>query len=162
MTLVSVWWLDFCNFTEITFHQIDIYNKSYQLKSTPNSQEIGRYLLVLGRTWFGSEVRSVFWGSVGSRFGFWGPTRGSVGSRFGFDRKNSKNHQFFLILFSKVRGSVRFLGGSVGSRFDFKEQIRGSVGSRFDFWRFGRFEVRYFKVRPNTSYNISYMTKILK
>ena len=62
------------------------------------------------------------------------------------------NVQFFLILFSKVRGSVRFLGGSVGSRFDFKEQIRGSVGSRFDFWRFGRFEVRYFKVRPNTSH----------
>ena len=102
--------------------------------------------LVLGRTWFGSEVHSVFWGSVGSRFGFWDPNRGSVGSRFGFDRKTSKNHQFFLILFSKVRGSVRFLGGSVGSRFDFKEQIRGSVGSRFDFWRFGRFEVRYFKV----------------
>ena len=114
---------------------------------------IRTFELVLGRTWFGSEVRSVFWGSVGSRFGFWGPTRGSVGSRFGFDRKNSKNHQFFLILFSKVRGSVRFLGGSVGSRFDFKEQIRGSVGSRFDFWRFGRFEVRYFKVRPNTNFN---------
>ena len=71
--------------------------------------------------------------------------------------KPQKNHLFFLILFSKVRGSVRFLGGSVGSRFDFKEQIRGSVGSRFDFWRFGRFEVRYFKVRPNTSTHISEM-----
>ena len=106
---------------------------------------------MLGRTWFGLEVRSVFWGSVGSRFGFWGPTRGSVGSRFGFDRKNSKNHQFFLILFSKVRGSVRFLGGSVGSRFGFQEQIGGSEGSRFDFWRFRRFKVRYFKVRPNTN-----------
>ena len=108
------------------------------------------YVLVLGRTWFGSEVRSVFWGSVGSRFGFWGPTRGSVGSRFGFDRKNSKNHQFFLILFSKVRGSVWFLGGLVGSRFGFQEQIGGSIGSRVDFWRFKMF-VRYFKVWPNTS-----------
>ena len=64
--------------------------------------------------------------------------------------KPSKNHPFFAILFSKVRGSVRFLGGSVGSRFGFQEQIGGSVGSRFDFWRFGRFEVWYFKVRPNT------------
>ena len=90
--------------------------------------------LVLGQTWFGLRFSSVF---GGSRFGFWGLTRGSVGSRFGFDRKTSKNNQFFLILFSKVRGSVRFLGGS--------------VGSRFDFWRFGRFEVRYFKVRPNTN-----------
>ena len=65
--------------------------------------------------------------------------------------KPSKNHPFFSILFSKVRGSVQFLGGSVGSRFGFQEQIGGSVGSRFDFWRFGRFEVRYFKVQPNTN-----------
>ena len=65
--------------------------------------------------------------------------------------KPQKNHLFFLFLFSKVRGSVRFLEGSVGSRFGFQEQIGGLVGSRFDFWRFGRFEVRYFKVRPNTS-----------
>ena len=42
-------------------------------------------LLVLGRTWFGSEVRSVFWGSVGSRFGFWDQNRGSGGSRFGYE-----------------------------------------------------------------------------
>ena len=41
--------------------------------------------LVLGRTWFGSEVRSVFWGSVGSRFGFWDQNRGSGGSRFGYE-----------------------------------------------------------------------------
>ena len=27
-------------------------------------------------------------------------------------------------------------------------------GSRFGFWRFGRFEVRYFQVRPNTSFNV--------
>ena len=94
------------------------------------------------------------------RFGFWGPTRGSVGSRFGFDRKTSKNHQFFLILFSKVRGSVRFLGGSVGSRFGFQEQIGGSVGSRLDFWRLGRFEVRYFKVQPNT--NCSHTSDVRK
>ena len=68
--------------------------------------------------------------------------------------KSQKNYLFFLILFSKVRGSVRFLGGSVGSRFGFQEQIGGLVGLRFDFWRFGkfgRFEVRYFKVRPNTT-----------
>ena len=65
--------------------------------------------------------------------------------------KPQKNHLFFLFLFSKVRGSVRFLGGSVGSRFGFQEQIGGSVSSRFDFWSFGRFEVRYYKVRPNTN-----------
>ena len=98
------------------------------------------FKLVLGKTWFGSEVRLVFWGSVGSRFGFWGQKRGSVGSRFGFDRKTSKNHQFFLILFSKVWGSVWFLGGLVGSRFGFQEQIGGSVGSRVDFWRFKMFD----------------------
>jgi len=67
--------------------------------------------------------------------------------------KPSKNHPFFAILFSKVRGSVRFLGGSVGSRFGSQEQTGGSVGSRFGFWRFGRFEVRYFQVRPNTNLN---------
>ena len=65
--------------------------------------------------------------------------------------KPSKNHPFFAILFSKVRGSVRFLGGSVGSRFGFQEETGGSVGSRFGFGRFGRFEVRYFQVRPNTN-----------
>ena len=65
--------------------------------------------------------------------------------------KPQKNHLFFLILFSKVRGSVRFLGGSVGSRFGFQKQIGGLVGSRFNFLRFGRFEVPYFKVRPNTN-----------
>ena len=65
--------------------------------------------------------------------------------------KPQKNHPFFAILLSKVRGSVRFLGGSVGSRFGSQEQTGGSVGSRFGFWRFGRFEVRYFQVRPNTS-----------
>ena len=65
--------------------------------------------------------------------------------------KPSKNHPFFAILFSKVRGSVRFLGGSVGSRFSFQKQIGGSVGLRFNFWRFRRFEVRYFQVRPNTT-----------
>ena len=52
---------------------------------------------------------------------------------------------FFLILYSKVQGSVRFLGGSVGLRFDFQEQIGGSVqgsifggseGSRFGILRF--------------------------
>ena len=47
--------------------------------------------------------------------------------------KPQKNYLFFLILFSKVRGSVRFLGGLVGSRFGFQEQIGGSVGSRFNF-----------------------------
>ena len=47
--------------------------------------------------------------------------------------KPQKNHLFFLILFSKVRGSVQFLGGSVGSRFGSKEQTGGSVGSRFGF-----------------------------
>ena len=66
--------------------------------------------------------------------------------------KPSKNHSFFAILFRKVRGSVRFLGGSVGSRFSFHEETGGSVGSRFSFWRFRRFEVWYFQVRPNTSY----------
>ena len=65
--------------------------------------------------------------------------------------KPQKNHPFFAILLSKVRGSVRFLGGSVGSRFGSQEQTGGSVGSRFGFWRFGRFEVWYFQVRPNTS-----------
>ena len=65
--------------------------------------------------------------------------------------KPSKNHPFFAILFSKVRGSVRFLGGSVGSRFGFQEETGGSVGSRFGFGRFGRFEVQYFQVRNNTS-----------
>ena len=74
--------------------------------------------------------------------------------------KPSKNHPFFAILFSKVRGSVWFLGGSVGSRFSFKEETGGSVGSRFGFWRFRRFEVRYFQVRPNTKlyllFNIHY------
>ena len=53
--------------------------------------------------------------------------------------KPSKNHPFFAILFSKVRGSVRFLGGSVGSRFGFQEETGGSVGSRFGFGRFGIF-----------------------
>ena len=41
--------------------------------------------------------------------------------------KPQKNYLFFLILFSKVRGLVQFLGGSVSSRFDFQEQIVGSV-----------------------------------
>ena len=61
--------------------------------------------------------------------------------------KPQKNHPFFAILFSKVRGSVRFLGGSVGSRFGSQEQTEGSVGSRFGFWRFGRFEVWFLEVR---------------
>ena len=64
--------------------------------------------------------------------------------------KPQKNHPFFAILLSKVRGLVRFLGGLVGSRFGSQEQTGGSVGSRFGFWRFGRFKVRYFQVRPNT------------
>ena len=51
--------------------------------------------LVLGRTWFGSRFGSVFGGSVGSRFGFWGQTRGSVGSRFGFDGKTFKKSPIF-------------------------------------------------------------------
>ena len=65
--------------------------------------------------------------------------------------KPQKNHPFFAILLSKVRGSVQFLGGSVGSRFGSQEQTGDLVGSRFGFWRFGRFEVRYFQVRPNTN-----------
>ena len=44
--------------------------------------QLGMYLLDLERTWFGLEVRLVFLGSVGSRFGFWGKNRGSGGSRF--------------------------------------------------------------------------------
>ena len=40
------------------------------------------FLLDLERTWFGSEVRSVFLGSVGSRFRFWVQKGGSGGSRF--------------------------------------------------------------------------------
>ena len=66
--------------------------------------------------------------------------------------KPSKNHPFFAILFSKIRGSVRFLGGSVGLglRFSFQEETGGSVGSRFGFGRFIRFVVRYFQVLPNT------------
>ena len=83
-----------------------------------------RDILVLGRTWFGSEVCSFFWGSVG----------------------------FFLILFSKVWGWVQFLGDLVGSWFGFLEQIGGLVGLRFDFWRLGRFEVQYFKVWPILGY----------
>ena len=79
---------------------------------------------MLGRTWFGSRFGSVFGGSVGSRFGFWGQNRGSVGSRFGFDGKSSKNHLFFHIVYSKVQGLVRFLGGSVGLRFDFKSKLK--------------------------------------
>ena len=35
--------------------------------------------------------------------------------------------------------------------FGSQEQTGGSVGLRFGFWRFGRFEVRYFQVQPNTS-----------
>ena len=58
--------------------------------------------------------------------------------------KPLKNHPFFSILLSKVRGLVRFLGGSVSSRFCSQEQAGGSVGLRFGFWRFGRFEVQYF------------------
>ena len=57
---------------------------------------------MLGRTWFGSRFGSVFGGSVGLRFGFWGQTRGSVGSRFGFNGKTLKNHPFLAILLSKV------------------------------------------------------------
>ena len=93
--------------------------------------------LVLGRTQFGSRFGQVF--------------GGSVGSRFSFDEKASKKSSIFAILLSKVRGSVWFLGGLVGSRFGSQEQTGGSVGSWFGFWRFGRFEVRYFQVRPNTS-----------
>ena len=87
------------------------------------------------------------------RFGFWGQTKGSVGSRFGFNGKTLKNHPFFAILLSKVRGSVRFLGGLVCLRFGSQEKTGGSVGSRFGFWRFGRFEVQYFQVRPDTTFN---------
>ena len=50
--------------------------------------------------------------------------------------KPSKDHPFFAILFSKVRGSVRYLGGLVGSRFGRFEvpfwevqKVRGSVFS---------------------------------
>ena len=46
------------------------------------------------RTWFGSEVRLVFLGSVGSRFGFWRHTEGSGGSRFGYEVRRT-----FLNLF---------------------------------------------------------------
>ena len=70
--------------------------------------------------------------------------------------KPQKNHPFLAILLSKVRGSVWFLGGSVGSRFGSQEETGGSVGSRFGFWRFGRFEVRYFQVRPNTTQNLGF------
>ena len=60
----------------------------------------------------------------------------------------SKNKNNWTIFYTEF---FTFLGDSVGSRFSFQEQIGGSVGSRFDFWRFGRFEVQYFKVRPNSS-----------
>ena len=50
--------------------------------------------------------------------------------------KPQKNHPFFAILLSKVRGSVRFLGGSVGSRFGSQEPTGGSEGSRFGIFRF--------------------------
>ena len=45
--------------------------------------------------------------------------------------KPQKNHPFFAILLSKVRGSVQFLGGSVVSRFGSQEQTEGLVGSVF-------------------------------
>ena len=58
--------------------------------------------LVLGRTWFGSEVRSVFLGSVGSRFGFGGQKGGSEGSRFGLKVRRTfrtfLNQENYLIL----------------------------------------------------------------
>ena len=57
---------------------------------------------------------------------------GSEGSRFGFDGQTLKNCPFFAILYSKVRGSVRFLGGS---------EVRSSVLE--DEFRFGRFKVRF-------------------
>ena len=100
---------------------------------------------MLGRPKFGLRFGSVFGGSVGSRFSFWGQTRCLVGSRFGFDEKNYKKPTFAILL-SKVQGSVQFLGGSLGLRFGSQEQTGGSVGSRFSFWRFGKFEVRYFQV----------------
>ena len=56
----------------------------------------------LERTWFGSEVRSVFLGSVGSRFGFWGQKGGSGGSRFGLKVRRTfrtfLNQENYLIL----------------------------------------------------------------
>ena len=59
-------------------------------------------VLDLERTWFGSEVRSVFLGSVGSRFGFWGQKGGSGGSRFGLKVRRTfrtfLNQENYLIL----------------------------------------------------------------
>ena len=82
--------------------------------------------MVLGQTWFGSRFGSVFGGSVGLRFGFWGKTRGSVGSRFGIFRfvpiPNEKFTHFLTFYevktFGSVRGSV-FFGRFGGSKFSF-------------------------------------------
>ena len=83
---------------------------------------------------------------VGSRFGFWGQNRGSVSSRFGFNGKTLKNHPFFVILFSKFWGWVRFLAGLVGLRFGF--HFSGAN------CRFRRFVVQYFMVQhPTLSIN---------
>ena len=63
---------------------------------------VSKYRVVLGRTWFGSEVRSVFLGSVGSRFGFWSQKGGSGGSRFGLKVRRTfrtfLNQENYLIL----------------------------------------------------------------
>ena len=67
-------------------------------KVSPQTNFPKGYILVLGRTWFGSEVRSVFWGSVGSRFGFWGQNEGSGGSRFGFKVRRTFPNLFDLEL----------------------------------------------------------------
>ena len=60
------------------------------------------FVLDLEQTWFGSEVRLVFLGSVGSRFGFWGQKGGSGGSRFGLKVRRTfrtfLNQENYLIL----------------------------------------------------------------
>ena len=73
------------------------------------------------------------------KFGFWGQFRGSVCSRVGIEGKTSENHPFFPIQLLRFEVFRRF------GRFEVQFS-----GSRFNFWGFGKFEFKYFQVRPNT------------
>ena len=64
--------------------------------------------------------------------------------------KPKKNHPFFAILLSKFRGSVFRRFGR------FEVQFSGAN------WRFGRSEVRYFPVRPNTREQYNKIKKLKK
>ena len=66
-----------------------------------------------------------------------------------------ENHPFFVILYSEVGGSVQVFRWFGSFEVWFLGGNRRFGRFRLGFLRFGRFEVRYFKVQPNTNKSAS-------